>query len=78
MPDGERTPGLMIRKMRVGKGMTRAQLAILANVSDTTVMRIEQDRKMTLDSYVAVWAALDPERAIFLSDLAILAEELRA
>jgi transcriptional regulator with XRE-family HTH domain len=64
--------------MRVTRGITRSQLAILANVSDTTIMRIEQDRKMTLDSYVAVWAALDPDAIATVGEFASFAEELKA
>ena len=71
------TPGKLIRKKRIANNMTRAQLAILANVSDTTIMRIEQDRKMTLDSYVAVWAAIEPEANANLADLAVLAGVLK-
>lgn len=60
--------GARIRELRRGRQMSRAELAVAAGVSITTINRIEQGTRVGLPSLAAILSILDPEAR--LSDYA--------
>jgi transcriptional regulator with XRE-family HTH domain len=53
--------GIKIRELRRARKMSRAQLAVAADVSITTVNRVEQGTRVGLSSLASILSVLDPE-----------------